>query len=179
MMTERPENRIESTLISICRVRNAFEEPSLRHSEGDLKIEGREFEPHQMASELIIEPRFERALAGLEGFSHLMVVFWTDLRETEDLEVHPAGQQDIEWKGILSTRSPARPNPLGISTVELLEIKGNVITVKGLDAINGSMIVDIKPHIPYSDAPSDSTIPEWMREIYRRLSPNDLQEEER
>jgi tRNA-Thr(GGU) m(6)t(6)A37 methyltransferase TsaA len=161
---------MDSELIEIGRVRNEFKEPSLRHRNGDLEMGERGIEPRKMVSELIIDPVFEEAMEGVEGFSHLTVVFWTGLRKTTELQVHPAGQMDIPLKGIFSTRSPARPNPLAITTVELLERKGNRLVVRGLDAIDGSMIVDIKPHLPGYDAPQRAELPDWMERIQSRFS---------
>jgi tRNA-Thr(GGU) m(6)t(6)A37 methyltransferase TsaA len=63
--------------------------------------------------------------------------------------------------GVFSSRSPSRPNPLGLCIVELLKIEGCVLTVKGLDALEESPIVDIKPYIPRADAIPEARVPEW------------------
>jgi len=161
---------LDHELIPIGRVRNECKEPSLKHREGDLEMSGAGITLGDMVSELEVDPRFQDALDGVEGFSHIVVVYWTGLRKLERLKVHPAGQQDIPLKGIFSTRSPARPNPLAITTVELLERNGNVLRVRGLDAIDGSMLVDLKPFLPIYDIPPWSAIPQWMEEIMSRFS---------
>jgi tRNA-Thr(GGU) m(6)t(6)A37 methyltransferase TsaA len=72
------------------------------------------------------------------------------------------GNPDHELMGVFSTRSPHRPNPIGKSTVRLLERRGNILKVQGLDAIDGSPVIDIKPYIPGYDSPKDTKAPSWM-----------------
>lgn len=161
---------MERELIEVGRVRNGFKEPTLRHRNGDLEMSDARSDPRDTESEIIIDPRFEDALDGVEGFSHIMVIYWTGLRKTDSLKVHPAGQRDVPSKGLFSTRSPARPNPVAITTVEMLGREGNLLRVRGLDAIDGTMVVDIKPHLPIYDAPQGASMPEWMSELQGRFS---------
>jgi len=110
-------------------------------------------------SELVIDPQFDGILDGVENFSHLWVLFWMHRLppERRDLvKVHPMGRNDLPLAGIFATRSPARPNPMGLTVVRLLERKGNILRVEGLDAIDGSPILDIKPYLPRRDAIPDA-----------------------
>jgi len=166
----RDDDDTERLLIEIGRVRNGFKEPTLKHRNGDLEMSGVRSDPREMESEIVIDPLFQEALDGVEGFSHIMVIYWTGLRKTDSLKVHPAGQRDVPSKGLFSTRSPARPNPLAITTVEMMERDGNRLRVRGLDAIDGTMVVDIKPHLPLYDAPVGASMPKWMSELQGRFS---------
>ncbi len=68
-------------------------------------------------------------------------------------------------KGVFSCRSPVRPKPLGLSTVKLLERKGNVLVLEGFDAIDGTEIIDIKPHITQYDAPCEAKVAKWVHDF--------------
>jgi len=157
-------------LIAVGIVRNDLKEPSLRHRDGDLEHDpgNRGTDPCDMISEIIVHQRFSDALDGIEDFSHIIVMFWTDCRVMDDLLVHPAGRRDLPLRGIFSTRSPARPNPVALTTVKLMERKGNVLVVMGLDAIDGTEVIDIKPHFPWYDAPDDPIVAPWVVEPFRR-----------
>jgi tRNA (Thr-GGU) A37 N-methylase len=66
-------------------------------------------------------------------------------------------------QGLFAVRTPRRPNPIGKSTVRLLSRRGNILDVQGLDAIDGSLVLDIKPYIPGYDSASDATVPDWVK----------------
>ena len=72
------------------------------------------------------------------------------------------GKQELPLVGLFATRSPNRPNPVGIATVRLLERQGNILKVEGLDAIDGTPIIDIKPYIPGYDSATDAKVPPWI-----------------
>ncbi|OGO39536.1 MAG: tRNA (N6-threonylcarbamoyladenosine(37)-N6)-methyltransferase TrmO [Chloroflexi bacterium RBG_16_57_8] len=117
-------------------------------------------------SELIIDPKWEEALEGLEGFSHIIVLFWID-RITEKkvpLKVHPMHREDLPLTGLFSTRTPNRPNRIGLTVVKLLEHKGNVLKVIGLDALDGTPVLDIKPYLRSGELILEATEPGWTRE---------------
>jgi tRNA-Thr(GGU) m(6)t(6)A37 methyltransferase TsaA len=117
-------------------------------------------------SEIEILEEFSPALDGIEDFSHIIVLYWmhrlADL--SGPLKVHPAGIQDSPLVGLFATRSPRRPNPLGLSTVRLLSRQDNRLQVAGLDALDGSPVIDIKPYFP-SD-PTDLRLPAWAGRWY-------------
>ena len=121
----------------------------------------------QVVSELIFRPDLEDALDGLEEFSHLVVLFWMHLSpagEQAAHKTHPQMRPDLPLVGVFSTRSPVRPNPLGMSVVRLLERRGNILKVIGLDAIDGTPVVDIKPYLP-GDSIAQAKMPDWVYKL--------------
>jgi len=105
------------------------------------------------ASFLVIEERYLPALEGLERFRYLIVIYHLDRSPGYRDKVHPMGDLSLPKRGVLATRSPCRPNPLGITVVEVLEVTGNKILVTGLDALHGTPILDIKPYEEHFDSP--------------------------
>jgi len=123
-----------------------------------------------VASEIVVNEELEDALDGLEEFSHLVVVFWlhkVPRMHQPVTRIHPQGRADLPLVGLFATRSPYRPNPVGVSAPRLLERSGNVLSVVGLDAIDGTPILDIKPYLPHLDAPDDYRGPEWVTRFRR------------
>ena len=119
-----------------------------------------------VVSELVMKPELEEALSDVEEFSHIIVVFW--MHRTASLtsiptKVHPRGDKDRPLVGLFATRAPYRPNAVGVSVVKILERRGSVILVEGLDAVDGTPIVDIKPYLPRYDSPQDVELPEWAK----------------
>jgi tRNA-Thr(GGU) m(6)t(6)A37 methyltransferase TsaA len=118
-------------------------------------------------SEIIIHPEYENGLTGIEEFSHLNVVFWMNrihAKERKNLKARPRGRSDMPLIGVFATRSPHRPNPIGLTLVELLRRKRNILTVKGLDAMNGTPILDIKPYDKW-DSAERIYLPSWWKQL--------------
>ncbi len=116
-------------------------------------------------------------LKGLREFSHVIVIYWLHLMDKDPfrnrLLVHPRGNPANPLVGVFSTRSPARPNPIGIKTVEIIEIneeKGFVI-VKELDAFEGTPIIDLKPYLP-GDAIKNIHVAGWFKRRYSNNKSN-------
>jgi tRNA (adenine37-N6)-methyltransferase len=127
--------------------------------------EGRDDGWGDVTSELRIDERFAAGLEGLEHFSHLLVVFWmhqSSFDAAADLVRRPRGRHDMPELGIFAQRAKHRPNPIGITAVRLLERRGNILVVRGLDAIDGSPILDIKPYFAAFDRVENPTAPEWV-----------------
>ena len=99
--------------------------------------------------ESIIEilPEFEEGLYKIEEEKELVILYIFDRSEGRSLKVHPKGDPNIPLRGVFATRSPDRPNRIGMTTVALLRREGRLLHVKGLDALDGSPVVDIKPLI--------------------------------
>jgi len=118
----------------------------------------------EVVSDIVIDSALTEALDGLEEFSHIIVLYWmhqlTPGRELP-LKTHPMGKKELPLVGRFTTRSPSRPNPVGHAIVRLLERRGNILKVKGLDAIDGTPVIDIKPFIPGYDSPEDTKAPRW------------------
>ena len=94
-----------------------------------------------------IFPEYADGLKGIEAYDELLVLFWMDRLEEKDrkiLIVHPRGDTSRPKRGIFSTRSPLRPNPIGLSKVRLLGRDGNFLEVNGLDAVDGTPVIDLK-----------------------------------
>lgn len=114
-----------------------------------------------------LEPRWTPALEGIEEFSHIYVLFWLHgIHGQIHLHVHPENRQDLPEVGIFATRTPWRPNPIGLQVVELVAREGNVLTVRGLDALNGSAVLDVKPYLPRGDAVAGARTPGWVGRLW-------------
>ena len=116
-------------------------------------------------SDLIFREELLPALDGIETYSHIIVVFHCHLvpyEEREALQVHPRDDPALPEQGVLATRSQRRPNALGVSVVPLLRRRRNITRVLGLDAIDGTPVLDIKPYIPYYDSVPDARVPDWI-----------------
>jgi tRNA-Thr(GGU) m(6)t(6)A37 methyltransferase TsaA len=116
----------------------------------------------ELVSEIIIDKALTEALDNLGDFSHIIVLWWMHKsRWPAPIKVRPRGNTESELTGVFATRSPDRPNPIGQSTVRLLGRRGNVLKVKGLDAIDRTPVLDIKPYIPGYDSVDNATAPSW------------------
>lgn len=119
-------------------------------------------------ADILVDEEYLPALEGVEAFSHLIVLFWLHgiPREGVALKTHPQGRQDLPLVGIFATRTPYRPNPIGVQVVELVSREGNVLTVRGIDAYNGSPILDIKPYLQRGDSVTQTRIPDWLKRLW-------------
>lgn len=143
------------TIKSIGFVRNAFEQ-------------GCGAELRKGRSELVINPELTEALDNIDEYSHVVVVFWmdrvSDERRTKKKIKPPYAPQDLPPRGVLATRVPSRPNPIGVSTVPLSERRGNILIVDGLDAFNNTPILDIKPFTGHVlEDVREYRFPEWEK----------------
>jgi tRNA-Thr(GGU) m(6)t(6)A37 methyltransferase TsaA len=104
-------------------------------------------------------------LRDIDSYSHLIVLYWAHLHDNEDerrtIQVIPKRHGRKVKTGVFACRSPTRPNPVCLCVVELLEVTGCSLKLRGLDAELHSPIVDIKPYHPHSDSVPDATSPEW------------------
>ncbi len=117
----------------------------------------------QVRSELVFRPEFVPALGGLSDFSHLFVIGW--MGEVADegralLKLHPSGGDDTPEVGVFATRTAHRPNPISVSICPLESIDGNIAKVVGLDLVNGTAVLDVKPYITFYDS-FDTSVPKW------------------
>lgn len=101
-------------------------------------------------SEIVIFDEYREGLDGLEKYENLIVLYWLDKADRNVIRVTPPGK--TEERGVFSTRSPSRPNPIAFCLVEVIKIGENKLKVKWLDALNGSMVLDIKPFISDLDS---------------------------
>ena len=132
---------------------------------GRVKTEavGDEVKDKSRISQIILRDELVGTLEGVDGFSHLFVLFWLNQISNQQrmtLKVHPRGRMDMPLLGVFATRTNLRPNPIGLTLVELLKVEGNTLTVRGLDAFDGTPILDIKPFDSW-DTAKNARVPDW------------------
>lgn len=121
-----------------------------------------------LPSEIVLRKGFSDALHRIEENSHIVVLFWMDRVEgkrRKKLKIHPKGRKDLPLIGVLATRTPYRPNPIGVRAVRLLLKKKNLLIVEGLDALNNSPVLDIKPYSLKHDLVKDAKVPLWAKHL--------------
>lgn len=121
-----------------------------------------------LTCQIVIRGELAKALDGLEDFSHLFVIFYmheVKMEDAKELKVHPRGRLDLPLVGVYATRSAFRPNPIGLTVVELLERTGNVLVVRGLDAFDGTPVLDLKP-VDGHDIVCGLRVPDWLKMLH-------------
>lgn len=127
-----------------------------------------------IVSEIEVDAKWAELLEGIEEFSHIIVLFWMHKVPGDappPVKVHPKGRADLPLVGLFATRSPHRPNSIGMTIVKLLERRGNVLRVQGLDAIDGSPVVDIKSYMVPNIVRKDLRMPEWVAKLRKPPKP--------
>jgi tRNA-Thr(GGU) m(6)t(6)A37 methyltransferase TsaA len=119
---------------------------------------------HTMEGVLEVLPEFEKGLLDIEGFSHLMIL-WL-FHKSQDCELVGKTPADDRSHGVFATRSPRRPNRIGLTTVELLERKGRSLYLRGVDMLDGTPVLDIKPYL--SSVPMNKLRRGWLEEAEKR-----------
>jgi tRNA-Thr(GGU) m(6)t(6)A37 methyltransferase TsaA len=118
----------------------------------------------QATATIEIEPGLTEALDNLDEFSHIIVIYYIHKSHRPvPLKVYPRHHTYPHQVGVLASRSPDRPNPIGKSTVRLIKREGNILTIEGLDALDGTPVLDIKPYIPGLDSVAKATAPSWTK----------------
>jgi tRNA-Thr(GGU) m(6)t(6)A37 methyltransferase TsaA len=178
-MNQNMQRPTQMQLTPVGEVRSEIKAPLLLAGKAGLKLQERNQkikEYHEKVKnalcEIVIYPQWVELLDGIEGFSHLLVLYWPHLIDParRNLQkVHPMGRKDLPLQGIFATCSPARPNPVLVSAAPLIERAGNILKVKGLEAVDGSPVIDIKPYVTSYYSAEDPSVPEWMRRIHRDL----------
>lgn len=98
-----------------------------------------------LESRLVLDSSIVAGLQGLEGGQRILVIFWMHRSSGYTLLQHPRGDRSRPKRGVFALRTPHRPNPIGVTEVEIVAIEGNVVRVRGLDAVSGTPIIDLKP----------------------------------
>lgn len=149
---------MEFTVRPVGFVRSPLKDPADAPRQGGLT---------DQEAEIVIDPAFLPAMEGMADrvaspgggppadgrlrSGKIIVFCWMHRGERDRMKVHPCGREERPERGVFSTRSPHRPNPISLHTVSLLSVEGNVLRVRGMDAIDGTPVVDIKPHSPELD----------------------------
>lgn len=120
----------------------------------------------RVRSEVRLRPEHLEALLGLDTYSHVIVVGWLDqipdaLRARQ--QAYPSGNERLPLQGALALRGGARPNPISVTVCRLLAIDGATLRVEGLDLVDGTPVLDVKPYIAYYDSAPDASLPRWAQ----------------
>jgi tRNA (adenine37-N6)-methyltransferase len=115
---------------------------------------------HTMEGVLEVLPEYEKGLQDIEGFSHLMIL-WV-FHQSQGCELAGKVPTDGKVHGVFASRSPRRPNPIGLTTVELIRREGALIFLRGIDMLDGTPVLDIKPYL--SGVPMDTLRRGWLEE---------------
>ena len=160
-------------------IRNTIAEPFLVADDDGLAMRGEMAtamaeirEKRDEISEIIIDQERADILEGIEEYSHVTVLYWAHQVPDQGRsisKVHPMGRKDYPLVGIYATCSPARPNPVLLTVVALRRRRGNVLEVVGMDAVDGSPVIDIKPYVPDFYPREGVRIPAWMQRIQREV----------
>ena len=135
---------------------------------------GDEVKDKTRISHIVIHSELAEALDGINGFSNLFVLFWLHKipdEQRKTLKVYPRGRKGLPLLGIFATRTMLRPNPVGLTLVELVKVEGNVLTVRGLDAFNGTPVLDIKPFDSWDNAET-AKVPDWWTKLKKEKAQN-------
>ena len=125
----------------------------------------------QVIAEIHLNDLLAPGLKGLDRFSHIIVVFFmhqSSFAPATDLVRRPQERADMPEVGIFAQRAKHRPNPIGITAVELIEVRVSVLVVRGLDAINGTPVLDIKPYVPVFDSRPTAVVPMWIERLMQK-----------
>jgi tRNA-Thr(GGU) m(6)t(6)A37 methyltransferase TsaA len=128
---------------------------------------GDEVKDKDRISQIVVNRELAEALEGITEFSHLFVLFClheVTSEERKTLKVHPQGREDLPLLGVFATRTKLRPNPIGLTLVELMKVENNVLTVRGLDAFNETPVLDLKP-FDFWDMAKDAKVPRWWTKL--------------
>ncbi|MEW6524441.1 MAG: tRNA (N6-threonylcarbamoyladenosine(37)-N6)-methyltransferase TrmO [Bacillota bacterium] len=121
-----------------------------------------------VVSEIVLRPGLEKHFIGLDKFSHAYVLYWMHVdtaRLQEQALVHPQGRKDLPLVGVFATHSPCRPNPIGVTVVKLLQVSPLCLQVQGLDALDGSPVLDIKSFAGTAGLPIANSCPTWVQAL--------------
>ena len=171
----------EMELRPVGLVLNELKDPTLVARAGDLHWDAEGHPQSNMAdkmSEIIVKREYIDLLDGIEDFSHALILYWAhrvDAAGRELTRVHPLGRKDLPLVGVFATCSPARPNPILVIAVRILARKGASLLVNGLDAVDGSPVLDIKPYLPDYYSVPDAGLSTWMQQLLDELQNGERQ----
>jgi tRNA-Thr(GGU) m(6)t(6)A37 methyltransferase TsaA len=135
------------------------------NGKGELQFIGTVEEAGEQKARIRIFPKFIAGLRGIESFSHVIILYWIHLHDNDDerrvLQVFPRRHSVNFEVGVFACRSPTRPNPIGLCVTELIKCEEGALMVRGLDAMEGSPVIDIKPYLPRTDSMPGARTPEW------------------
>jgi tRNA-Thr(GGU) m(6)t(6)A37 methyltransferase TsaA len=147
----------------------SFQEKIILNPIGYVKTtaEGDEVKNKSFLSQIFLREDIVEALTGISDYSHLFVLFYLNQvteEQRKTLRVHPRGRQDMPLVGVFVARTMLRPNPIGLTLVELVKVEGNVLTIRGLDAYDGTPVLDIKTY-DFWDVAENAKVPDWWKKL--------------
>ena len=147
----------------------SFQERIILNPIGYVKTtaKGEEIKDKASLSQIVLRDDLVEGLSGISDYSHLFVLFYLNQVSSEQrntLKVHPRGRQDMPLVGVFVARTMLRPNPIGLTLVELVKVEGNVLTVRGLDAYDATPVLDIKTY-DFWDMVENAKVPEWWKKL--------------
>jgi tRNA-Thr(GGU) m(6)t(6)A37 methyltransferase TsaA len=119
---------------------------------------------------VVFNSEYRNGLRGMEQFSHALIVTYLHQARfdpSQHLVRRPRGLADMPEVGIFAQRAKDRPNPLGLTAVKIVRVESSVLVVRGLDAIDGTPVVDVKPYYPAYDRVQDAAVPEWVDRLMK------------
>ena len=131
-------------------------------------LEGMPIQPSgaaQVQGTIVMDKEYEQGLNDLEGFSHIILLYHFHRSKGYKLMVKPF--LDDHKRGLFSTRAPRRPNPIGLSIVRLMKRDGNKLYIEGIDVLNGTPLIDIKPYVPGFDTKEVTSIG-WLEKSHEK-----------
>ncbi len=147
----------------------SFQEKIVLNPIGYVKTttKGEEVKDKASLSQIVLRDDLVEGLSGISDYSHLFVLFYLNQVTNEQkktLRVHPRGRMDMPLVGVFVARTMLRPNPIGLTLVELVKVEGNVLTVRGLDAYDETPVLDIKTY-DFWDMAENIRVPDWWKKL--------------
>ena len=118
-------------------------------------------------SKIVLEKEYYTGLSGLEDFSHAIIIYYLDkatYKREKHLQRRPQNRDDMPLVGIFSQRGKDRPNKIGMTAVQIISVGEKMLVIKGLDAINGTAVLDVKPYYPVYDK-KNASVPDWVNQL--------------
>lgn len=159
-------------VVLVCIIASVFAMDVAQCKQGDSMDSFRLFpvgkvKKHSGTTTIEIHDKYAAALLGLNQFSHVVVLYWFHKNDTAEkrktLRVHPRHNMSNPLTGVFATRSPRRPNLIGLSVCKILSIENNIIRIDSIDAFHDSPVLDLKPYIPHMDTVRNPFGPKWAK----------------
>jgi len=116
---------------------------------------------------IVLDKKYQPGLLGLEGWSHVQVIWWFDKNDTPQkrsiLQVRPRGDKNNPLTGVFACRAPVRPNLIALSLCKITSVKDTMVEIERIDADEGTPVLDLKPYAPGQDSASDVKVPDWAK----------------
>ncbi|MEA1954063.1 MAG: tRNA (N6-threonylcarbamoyladenosine(37)-N6)-methyltransferase TrmO [Campylobacterota bacterium] len=136
-------------------------------------LEGMPVQPKgakETCATIAFKEEYAEGLKDLDGFSHVYLIYYFHKVKEPQLSVLPFNDKTHTSRGVFSTRTPMHPNSIGLSVVELIKVKNNIVTIRGVDILDGTPLLDIKPYIENFDKVEGEVKSGWMQSSQEEIS---------